>query len=61
MLNAWSPYANCDISIYEGIYGIDLMVHLLVNDVGQGFDVAIIHWSEMSVFVSVFISSSDIC
>ena len=51
MLNARSPCANCDIAIYDGIYGTDLMVHLLVNNVDQGNDVAIIHWSEMSVFV----------
>ena len=60
MLNAWSPYANCDIAICDGIYGIDLIVHLLVNDVGQGNDVAIIHSSDMSVFVSFFTSSSEI-
>ena len=34
MLNAWGPYANCDIAICDGIYGIDLIVHLLVNDMG---------------------------
>ena len=54
MLNASSPYANCDIAIYDGIYGIDLIVHLLVNDVGQENDVAITHSSDMSVFVSFF-------
>ena len=60
MLNAWSPYANCDIAICDGIYGIDLIVHLLVNDFGQGNDVAIIHSSDMSVSVSFFTSSSEI-
>ena len=54
MLNAWRPYGNCDIAIYDGIYGIDLMVHLLLNDDGQGYDVAITHSSDMSVFVSFF-------
>ena len=53
-LHASTPYANCDIAIYDGIYGIDLIVHLLVTDVGQGNDVAIIHSSDMSVFVSFF-------
>ena len=61
MLNAWSPYANCDIAICDGIYGIDLIVHLLVNDLGQGNDLAIIHSSDMSVFESIFKSNSDIC
>ena len=50
-LNASTPYANFDIAIYDGIYGIDLIVHYLVNNVGQGNDVAIIHSSDMSVFV----------
>ena len=53
-LNASTPYANFDIAIYDGIYGIDLIVHLPVNDVGQGNDVAITHSSDMSVFVSFF-------
>ena len=61
MLNACSPCANCDIAIYDGIYGTDLMLHLLVNNVGQGNDVTIIHWSDMSVLVSIFLPSSDRC
>ena len=52
---------NCDLAIYDGISGIDLIVHLLVNDVGQANDVAIIHSSDMSVFWSIFKSNSDIC
>ena len=60
-MKASTLYANCDIAIYDGIYGIDLIVHLLVNDVGQGNDVAIIHSSDMSVFESIFKSNSDIC
>ena len=54
MLHASTPYANYDIAIYDGIYGIDPIVHLPVNDVGQGNDVAIINSSDMSVFVSFF-------
>ena len=61
MLNARSPHANFDIAIYDGIYGIDLMVHLLVNDMAQGNDLAITHSSKMSVFISIFMSKSDIC
>ena len=60
-LNASTPYANCDIAIYDGIYGIDLIVHLLVNDVGQENNVAITHSSDMSVFGSIFKSKSEIC
>ena len=52
-MHASTPYANCDIAIYDGIYGIDLIVHLLVNDVGQGNDVAVPHWSSMSILVSI--------
>ena len=59
-MNASSPHANFDIAICDGIYGIDLIVHLLVNDVGQGNDLAIIHSSDMSVFVSFFTPSSEI-
>ena len=60
-LNASSPHANIDIAICDGIYGIDLIVHLLVNDVGQGNDVAIIHSSDIWVSGSIFKSNSDIC
>ena len=60
-MNACSPRANCDIVIYDCIYDIVLLVHLLVNDVGQGNDMAIIHSSDMSVFESIFKSNSDIC
>ena len=59
-MKASTPYANCDIAIYDGIYGIDMIVHLLVNNVGQGNDVAIIHSSDISVFVSFFRSISEI-
>ena len=59
-MNASSPHANCDIAIYYGIYGSDMIVHLLGNDMGQGNDVAITLLSEMSVFVSILMSNSDI-
>ena len=60
-MNASRPHANFDVAIYDSIYGIDLIVHLLVNDAGQENDVAIIHLSDMSVFESIFKSNSDIC
>ena len=60
-MNASRPHANFEIAIFDSIYGIDVIVHLLLNDVGQGNDVAIIHSSDMSVFDLIFKSNSDIC
>ena len=61
MLNARSPHANCDIAIFDGIYGTDVMIHLRVNDMVQGNNLAITQSSEMSFFISIFMSNSDIC